>query len=481
MPNDREAFRLNLEYYRKAAKSLLKAAQAGDAAAQERMARFSAAAPAALHQAQFTIAREQGFASWPRFRAFLAESALDFQGLTAKFIDAALDDLHLAEEMLARHPAMARAGIFVALVLGDLARVEQAIRDTPALVTAEGGPKDWQPLLYLCFSRFASAQSTRAADLTATARLLLEHGADPNAYHIDKRYPDSPLSCLYAAAGLNNNVGMTSLLLDAGARTDDGESLYHSTEHADLACFRLLLERGASPHGTNAVNHILDWESLDGLRLLLAKGADPNWINHRGETSLHWAVWRGRSLAIVETLLDAGAAIDAKRPDGSTAYAMAIRSGQTETAKLLAGRGANTELSALDRFIGDCATADPAALAHLVAARPAGKLPEEYARLLPDLASNHCTSAVRGLLAAGVPVDTRGEHGGTALHWACWKGYADLVKLLLEHGASLTIEDTVFHAPPTGWLDHGRANCHEGGGDYAAVAELLRAAGAKIE
>ncbi len=481
MSTDREAVRLNLEYYRKAAKSLLKAAQAGDAAALGRMAGFSSGVPAALHQAQLAIAREQGFASWPRFRAFLVESALDFQGLTAKFTDAALDDLGLAEEMLARHPAIAGAGFVVALVLGDLQRVERMIGASPALVHAKGGPKNWQPLLYVCFSRFASARSNRAADLTTTARLLLAHGADPNTSQIDQRFPDSPLSCLYAASGLNNNVDMTGLLLDAGARTDDGESLYHSTEHADLACFRLLLERGASPHGTNAVNHILDWECLEGLRILLAKGADPNWINHRGETSLHWAVWRGRSAAIVEALLDAGTAIDARRPDGTTAYVMAVRSGQTETAKLLASRGANTELSALDRFVGDCAAADPAELAHLIAARPGGKLPQEYARLLPDLASSHHMSAMLGLLAAGAPVDTRGEHGGTALHWACWKGYPDLVKLLLEHGASLTIEDESFHAPPAGWLDHGRRNCGDGDGGYSAVEELLRTAGAKFE
>jgi ankyrin repeat protein len=62
--------------------------------------------------------------------------------------------------------------------------------------------------------------------------------------------------------------------------------------------------------------------------------------------------------------------------------------------------------------------------------------------------------------------------GGTALHWACWKGYADLVEILLKNGASLTIEDHAFHAPPSGWLEHGRENCGEG--DYAKVAELLR-------
>ena len=156
--------------------------------------------------------------------------------------------------------------------------------------------------------------------------------------------------------------GLTRLLLAGGARPDDSESLYHSTEHADLACLRLLLEYGASPHATNALKHVLDREAVDGLRLLLAAGADPDEVNHRGETALHWAVWRGRGGAIVTELLDAGADVDARRKDGRTAYALAVRSGQTETAALLETRGANTDITALDRFVGRCAAADPADL-----------------------------------------------------------------------------------------------------------------------
>jgi hypothetical protein len=71
--------------------------------------------------------------------------------------------------------------------------------------------------------------------------------------------------------------------------------------------------------------------------------------------------------------------------------------------------------------------------------------------------------------------------GATALHWACWKGYADLVEILLERGASLSIEDEQFHGTPPGWFGHGLEHCGEGGGDYAGVARLLIAAGAAIE
>jgi ankyrin repeat protein len=438
VPIDHPTVRLNLEYYRKAAKSLLKAARAGDARARERIALHSvkSSQQAALHHAQLTIAREQGFSSWPRFKSFLIESMLDFQTLAAEFVNAALGDARRADDMLRRHPEIASAGIFPALVLGDVRRVERALTESVQIATAKGGPRDWQPLLYVCFSRFANGRSDRAADLIETARLLLERGADPNGFYVDDRWPASPQPCLYGATGVNNNPALARALLDAGARPDDAESVYHSTEHADLACLRLLLQYGAPPLG---LNHMLDYENIDGVRLLLAAGADPGLLNQRGETALHWAIWRGRSTRIVAALVDAGVDIDARQRDGRTAYALAVRSGQSEAAALLERRGADTDLSVGDRLLGACSTADPAELSRLLAESTHIPLPAEYDRLLPEFAASHRTAAVRALLTAGVAIDTPGDYGGTALHWACWKGYPDLVAMLIEHGASLTV------------------------------------------
>lgn len=96
------------------------------------------------------------------------------------------------------------------------------------------------------------------------------------------------------------------------------------------------------------------------------------------------------------------------------------------------------------------------------------------AKELPSQASMHYTGNVRSMLDAGYPVDAQGwELGATAMHWASWKGYADLAELLLAHGASLTIEDTQFKGTAVGWLAHGIENCHEPGGDYAAVRRMI--------
>lgn len=486
-----EVVLLNLEYYRKQAKALLRTSQAGDASALERLLRYSPKlnlqgnfAPGstvpALHDAQLAIAREQGFPSWARFKAFIVEARLDFHRLTARFVEAAVSDWQRAEAILAAHPKIRDAGFYVALVLGDWNLVEHTLADLPTMVNEKGGPRTCVPLLYVCFSRYANRRSNRAGDLAETARILLRHGADPNATFVPEDLPNHPLSCLYGATGLNNNPALALSLLEAGANPNDSESLYHSTEHRDLACMQLLLQHGATPAGTNALKHMLDREDVAGLQLLLAAGANPNERNHRGETALHWAVWRGREAGSIAALLDRGADLDAQREDGRTAYALAVLSGQTEVAELLAARGAKQNLSALDQYMRACTNLNPEDFDRLLRPPSAITAAPGNERLLPDLAMSRRISAVRALLAAGFPVDARGEMGATALHWACWKGYADLVKLLLEGGASMTIEDQEFQGTPPGWFGHGVQNCDEGTGDYAEVARLLIAAGATI-
>ena len=449
----------NLDYYRKQAKALLKAAKTGDRDAMRRMAMPEPA----LHDAQRVIAREQGFASWPRFKAFIIESNLDFHGLVGAFLDAATSDIRRAAELLRSHPELAQAGFYTALVLGRSEVVDLYLGDHPDLVNARSGPQACEPLVYACFSRFGRRGGRFADTVVETVRVLLRHGADPSTAFQEEH---GPLSCLYAAAGLLNNPDMTQVLLEAGANTEDNESLYHATENRDLDCLKLLLQAGAKPANTNALKHMLDWESPEGVRLLLAAGADPNETNPQGDTALHWAVRRKRSPEVITLLLDAGATVNARRKDGQTGYTMAVITGQPAVAELLAGRGADTELDPLSAFFAGQADLPPG-----VATSPIG------AHLLTQLAESGSVASVEALLKAGVPIDVRGNMGETALHWACWKGNTTLMRVLLDHGAPLDAKESTYGAVPSGWLHHGATNCGEG--DYAEGARILLTAGVR--
>jgi HEAT repeat protein len=59
----------NLEHLRNQAKALLEAFRAGDVDAVQRVRAISSAEPFKLAHAQFVIAREYGFQSWPRLKA----------------------------------------------------------------------------------------------------------------------------------------------------------------------------------------------------------------------------------------------------------------------------------------------------------------------------------------------------------------------------------------------------------------------------
>jgi ankyrin repeat protein len=390
------------------------------------------------------------------------------------FLDAATEDRAEADALLRATPALATASPFHALVLGDVAAVTDALdAGTFDARAAAAGPLAMPPLAYVCFSRYTQRDSPRAPALIETARLLLARGADPNATFELAQYPGNPFPCLYGASGYNDSPDLTRVLIDAGARVDDDESIYHSTEHADLGCLRLLLAPRPRIR-EHVLKHMLDREHLAGAVLLLVAGVDPNEPNGRGETALHWAVWRNRSPAIAQLLLARGAAIDARRRDGRTAYAMAVLFGHDALARTLRDAGADTTLSDVDRYVQACAAtgenappAPPAATA-------------DAAQLLPDLADAGQGVAVLGLVAAGVGVGETGEHGATALHFACWRGHDALVVPLLARGASTTALDRTFRATPPGWLIHGARFCEEPRGDYAVALRALFDAGATV-
>ncbi len=81
------------------------------------------------------------------------------------------------------------------------------------------------------------------------------------------------------------------------------------------------------------------------------------------------------------------------------------------------------------------------------------------------------------LLEAGAQVEAKGIFGATALHWAAMLGMSALVAELLKKSADPRLEDTRYQATALGWARHGMENpppYHQG--QYREVVELLERA-----
>ena len=129
-----------------------------------------------------------------------------------------------------------------------------------------------------------------------------------------------------------------------------------------------------------------------------------------------------------------------------------------------------------------CQVGDETLVTQLLAARPdlAASLTPDDRRKLPDAAQDNNAAGVHRMLEAGWPADARGQHGATALHWAGFHGNPEMARVLLEHGAPVTLKDDQFDGTPLDWALHGaehREQCSTG--DYATVIAALRAAGGR--
>jgi hypothetical protein len=482
----------SLEQLKKQAKDLRKAVAGGDAAALARvravpeLAQFAAKEKLSATQAQLIVARGYGFESWPKLKRHV--ESIGAANSAAALIEACLGgDTNRANELLAANPALSATDLYTACVTGDATAAERLLVRDPGIAKAKGGPKDREPLLYLCFSRFWRAEPARTEAALAIAQRLLKLGADANAFFTRSDYPNDPQKPLYGAAGINNQPGLTRLLLDAGADPNDTESLYHASEWEDNASLKLLFAARLKPDWVSyCLARKLDFEHYDGVKLYLDHGADPNFVTPFGErwTRLHHTIERGRGAKILELLLERGGDISIRDARGHTPYALAVRLGRVELAAVLRRHGASdAELTQADKFLGACAAGDIDAARAVAASNP--RMFEELTahdhEVFTDAAQHGRMDAIRTMLAAGFKPEWLNPSGATELHAACFSGRLEVVKLLLEHRPPLEIRDNEFKGTPLDWAIAGTVKVPWGNpnGDYVSVVEALLAAGAR--
>lgn len=149
----------------------------------------------------------------------------------------------------------------------------------------------------------------------------------------------------------------------------------------------------------------------------------------------------GAQVPLIELLCDYGA-------DASVGLRAALAHGETECVDALLGQGARIDLPSAAALGRAEETRSLLACASGKDRHRAFALAAQYGR----------AEIVRMLLDAGEDPDRYnpiGNHAhSTPLHQAAWAGHIDVVRLLVEHGARLDIEDLIWQATPTGWAAH---------------------------
>jgi beta-lactamase regulating signal transducer with metallopeptidase domain/ankyrin repeat protein len=222
----------------------------------------------------------------------------------------------------------------------------------------------------------------------------------------------------------DGNIEKVKSLIAVGANVNAADNEGTTTlifaivsDHRDVV--ELLLAKGADINAKDKRDcapmiHAVCNRNLDIINLLLDNRADVNTTKTAFDapgvsTPLHEAIYNG-SLDIVRLLIDDGADINAIGEFGRTPLQNAIVNGNRYQIELLLDQGVTGPVFHVAACKGDLAE-------------------------------------VKRLLAQGMSVDEKDEHGCTPLFWSVAASQKEMVEFLLTSGADVNIKNKFGHAP----------------------------------
>jgi hypothetical protein len=322
---------------------------------QKRLRRFNRSKLAAdkfsLADAQFLIARDYGFESWPKFTKYI--EALSRGNTPISKFEQAVE----------------------AIVSGDAQTLGRLLGEDPKLTKARSQRMHNSTLLhYVGANGVEDYRQLTPQNAPEIAQILLDAGAEVDA--MSESYGGSTTLGLIATSIHPQQAGVQNELMDvflrAGAKIDHpkagGNEMNavngclangrgQAAEYLAARGAELDLEGAAGVGKLNLVKRYFDEEGK------LTNGATPLQL----ERGFGWACEYGRD-EVIEFILGTGFDIQTGETTGLTGLHWAVVGAQVETIKLLLGRGASP--TALNSYDGDALSQ---ALWHLPNTEPAEK------------------------------------------------------------------------------------------------------------
>jgi ankyrin repeat protein len=460
----------NLEYLKKQAKELLRAQ------------------PGKLADAQHLLANEYGFATWAKLKSHVESLTLS----PAEALKSAVcgGDAVRVHELIERHPELrakiddplpnygfGQQALFAAVQRSDRDTIDALLRAgadirkrTEWWAGGFGVLDDCDPgMVDFLLERGALLDAHSAARLGMLSKVQELVSADPDVVRAKGGDGQTPLH-------FASTVEVAAFLLESGAEIDARDVNHESTpaqymlrvEHKrqyprdrqDVA--RYLVSRGCR-------TDILMAAALGDLELIGRHlDSDPGCI--RMSVSEKWFPKqdpRASGTIYIEKL---GA--------NRTAHSVAREFGHEEVFQFLLSQTPKDLKLALACELGDKALLQEFPVQNSVIP---SELSETERQRLPNAAQNNNVNAVQTMLEAGWPVDTPGEMGATALHWAGFNGNAEMTRLLLRFHPALELKSRDYAGTAIAWAIFGSGNSwHRDTGDFVGTIQELLTAGAAM-
>jgi ankyrin repeat protein len=458
----------NLDQLKNQAKDLLKAHKAGDPEAIQRVREIYpnwSGAKLRLSDAQLVIAREYGFASWPRLKKRVEQSVDPITLLQQAF---KARDAARFRELLNRYPQFKARINDPVHDFGSPIITQACTRELIDVLLEAGADinakSNWWAggfaLVHSAKPEIARYAVERGAtvDAHAAARLgMLDKlrdliSADPERVHEKGGDGQTPL---HFASTIEIAEYLLSQGADINARDVDHESTpaqYMLEDRQDIA--RYLVSRGCATDILMAAalgdEHLarqhLD-QNANCIHMRVSEEFFPMIGGKSGGTIYQWTLgWHVSAHQVAKKFGHEG--IFNLLMERSPLPLKLITACWLGDESLVNGlRGDGIEFSALEQ------------------------------RQVAHAARNNETKSLRLMVSLGMPITVRGQHNATPLHWAAWHGNVEMLREILRRNPPLEDNQNDFNGTPLRWAIHGSANgWHRDAGDYAStVTELLRA------